>query len=317
MRWGFLGASRIGRRALAPAVLESGHTLHGVAARDVERARDFAQAFGGARAYGGYDALIDDPAIDAIYFALTNDAHVHWTIRALHAGKHVLCEKPLAMNAAEVARMLEAEQASGRMVLEAFAYRFNAQMERLAEVLRAGEVGRVIAAHVSFGAPMPDDDFRWTGALGGGALYDIGCYCLDLLRLVLAAEPVHVVATAKWRGDVDAGTAGLLTCSDGAVGQFSCSFEAARGQHLAVMGEAGALSLDWPFAHREPDLRLVVNGTAEMFGPSRPYHAMVAHFADAIAGRVRLRHPLSQSLSQARAMDALFDAARRSCAVTL
>ncbi len=203
LRWGFLGASRIGRRALGPAVQAAGHVLHAVAARDLPRARAFADAFSAPRAYGDYAALIDDPEVDAVYIALTNDVHLPWTLRALAAGKHVLCEKPLAMNAAEVAQMVAAEQASGCRVLEAFAYRFNLPVLRLQDVVRSGVLGEVVSAHVSFGATMPDEDFRWIAPLGGGALYDVGCYCVDLLRLVTGDEPARVTAFQKTRDGVD------------------------------------------------------------------------------------------------------------------
>jgi len=317
LRWGYLGASRIGRRSLAPAMRAAGQTLHAVAARDLGRAEAFAGEFGFRRAYAGYEAVLDDRDVDAVYIALTNDRHVSWAVAALAAGKHVLCEKPLALNAHEVAQMIVAAKASGRLLAEAFGYRFNPQILRLREVLASGVLGDLVSAHVSFGATLPQEDFRWSAALGGGAMYDLGCYCVDLLRLVAGAEPARVAAFRQMRGDVDAATAGLLEFPSGMLGHFSCSFAAARSQHLAVAGRDGALTLDWPIAPREPRVTLRVSDRVETFGPGDPYRGMVAHFAAAARGEVPPAYPLSYSLAQARALDALFEAGRTRAVVVL
>ena len=317
LRWGYLGASRIGRRALAPAMLDAGQTLRAVAARDLARAEAFAGEFGFRRAYGSYAALLDDRDVDAVYIALTNDRHIQWVLAALAAGKHVLCEKPLALNAGEVACMIAAAAASGRLLAEAFGYRFNPQILRLREVLASGVLGDPVSAHVSFGATLPPEDFRWSAALGGGALYDLGCYCVDLLRTVAGAEPVGVAAFHHMRGDVDASTAGILEFPSGMLGNFSCSFAAARSQHLAVAAQHGALTLDWPIAPREPRVTLRVNDRVENFGPGDPYRAMVAHFAAAARGDMPPEYPLSHSLAQARTLDALFEAGRTRSVVAL
>ena len=309
LRWGFLGASRIGRKALAPAVQAAGQILHGVAARDPARAEEFAGTFK-ANAYADYAGLLDDADIDAVYIALTNDRHLPWVLRALEAGKHVLCEKPLAMNAGEVEQMIEAEAASGRLVAEAFAYRFNRQIVRLTEILASGELGRIVSAQVTFGNTMDPSDFRWHASLGGGALYDIGCYCTDLLRLIAGAEPTAVAAFQRMQGDVDATFAAALTFPAGIQGQFNCSFASARRQNLAVLGTDAMLTIDWPFAPRELAVALRVNDRLETFGPSEPYRDMVAHFADAAMGLVRPWYPSRTSLAQAQSMDALFASAR-------
>jgi len=317
LRWGYLGASRIGRRALAPAMRDAGHTLHAVAARDVIRATAFAGEFGFRRTHDDYAALLADAEVDAVYIALTNDRHLAWVRAALEAGKHVLCEKPLALDAGEVAQMIAAATANGRLVAEAFGYRFNLQMLRLAEVLASGVLGKVVSAHVSFGATLPNGDFRWSAALGGGALYDLGCYCVDLLRVVAGAEPVRVAAFQNMRGGVDATTSGVLEFPSGMQGNFSCSFTASRSQHLAIAGTDAELTLDWPIAPREPRVTLLVNDRVETFGPSDPYRGMVEHFAAAVRGDAPPAYPLSRSLAQARALDALFAAAQTRSVVTL
>ena len=166
LRWGFLGASRIGRKALAPAMLAAGQTLVAVGARDLSRARDFADAFAAPRAYGSYAEVIADPEVQAVYIALTNEQHLPWTLAALRAGKHVLCEKPLALNAAEVSAMQQAEAETGSRVMEAYCHIFHPQFARLRSLIAEGAIGRLLALQASFVGLMPEDDFRWQPALG-------------------------------------------------------------------------------------------------------------------------------------------------------
>ncbi len=300
MRWGFLGAARIAHKALAPAVREAGHELTAVAARDLARA----EAFGAKRAYGDYASLIADPGIDAIYIALTNDQHLPWTLAALAAGKHVLCEKPLALNAAEVAQMQQAEAASGKRVMEAFCHIFAPQYDRLQTLLAQGAIGRLLGLQASFTARMAPEDFRWHREMGGGALFDLGCYCVSLMRL-LAGEPDTVSATQVQSRGVDATLAGQLHFASGATGQFLCSFEADLAQHMLLRGTEGSIALDWPISTKGRTTTLTLNGVPETFPPFDPYVAMVTHFAEGGP----FRFPLSASLAQARTLDALFAAA--------
>jgi xylose dehydrogenase (NAD/NADP) len=308
--WGFLGASHIGRSSLAAAVQSaSGHALQGVAARDLGRAQEFAAEFSVPRAYEGYQALIDDPSIDIVYNALLNDAHLPWTIRALEAGKHVLCEKPLALTAAEVAKMQDASQRTGYFVLEAFSSRFHPQIDRVHELLAGDRIGRIVALHASFSIAMSPDDNRWQKDLGGGALYDVGCYCVNMLRLVARREPQHVAAVAAMRGDVDATLAGLLDFGGGLAANFACSFTAPFSQHLTVHGENGVLGLERPFTNKGRVVTLTVDGVREEFAPVDPYRRMVEHVGRVARGEEVLRYSLEEALGQAKTLDALFRAA--------
>ena len=310
LRWGFLGAARIARSALAPAVLAAGHDIDAVAARDLHRARAFAAEFDIPRAHGSYDALIADPGVDAVYIALTNDAHLPWTLKALAAGKHVLCEKPLALDAAEVAEIRRAEGASGRRVMEAYCHIHHPQAARVREVVASGALGRLVAMHGSHTNPLSDEaNFRWSRAMGGGALLDLGCYVLSAMRLFSGLEPVQVSAAASMRGDVDGTLWAGMEFGSGVAAQLLCSFEAARSQHLELLGTGGRLALDWPCSARGRVTTLELNGVAERFAPMDPYVAMVSHFADAVAGRTAMLFPVGASLAQAEAHDALLQAA--------
>lgn len=310
LRWGFLGASRIGRSALAPAVLAAGHRLCAVGARDVGRAEAFAADFGAARAYGTYEALVEDAGVDAVYIALSNDLHLPWTLRALDAGKHVLCEKPLALTADEVALMQVAEAGSGRLVMEAFCHRFHPQFDRARTLLQDGSIGDLLCAQTHFVGGVDDPgNFRWQAGLGGGALYDLGCYGISFLRGLIGGEPVSVAARRIDRGDVDRFFAATLDFEAGVTAQVFCAFAGERQQGMHLVGSAGSLSLAWPFSTKNRETTLTCGGVAERFAPGDPYVAMVRHFAAAVAGQGAMRFGLADSLAQAQVLDRLFAAA--------
>jgi len=319
MRWGFLGASKIGASALAPAILEAGHMLHAVGARDIARARTFADRFAAPRAYGSYAELIADPEIDAVYNALTNEAHVPWSIAALQAGKHVLCEKPLALNAAEVGALQSAEQASGRRAMEAFCHVFHPQIARLTEVITAGDIGDLVAIHSWFGGNFTFDpaEFHWIPERGGGALYDLGCYCVSLTRVLAGREPDHIQSSQTLRNGVDATLAGLMQFPGELTASFTCSFDAPRTQQMTILGRRGRVQLDWPFSTKGRATHLDFGDRVESFEPMDPYVAMVAHFARATVGAEPMRYDLGWSLGQARVLDGLRGAAKQGSRVSL
>jgi len=304
MRWGFLGASRVGRRALAPAVLDSNHRLDAVAARDLARARDFADAFGAPRAYAGYADLIADPDLDAIYIALTNDAHLHWTVRALEAGKHVLCEKPLALDEAQVAIMQETECRTGHRVMEAFCHIHHPQLARVQTLLGSGAIGDLLSMQAVFGIPLTDpSDFRWDAARGGGSLLDLGTYCLSLMR-VFAGELETVSALQTLHNGIDTSFSAQLDFGR-VTGQFTCSFASVATQHLELIGTKSTLLLDWPFSTKNRETGLYLGSTAERFPAIDPYARMVGHFASMVREEVAPSYDMSWSRAQARTLDAL------------
>ncbi len=308
-RWGFLGASRIGRTALAPAISGlPGHTLAAVAARDPARAEAYAAERGFAHAHASYDSLLADPGIDAVYIALANDAHLPWTLRALEAGKPVLCEKPLALNAAEVALMRDAERGAAR-VMEAFCHIHHPQMERARDLIASGALGRVIAIQASFGATIVNpDDFRWHASQGGGALLDLGTYCVSAFRTLLGREPAGAGASRNRCGDVDLETTAQLDFGDGIAAQFTCSFDSVRHQGLQVIGSRDRLFLDWPFSTRNRVASLWLGGERTEFPMIDPYQPMVLDFTRAIETGGPMRHGIDASLRQATALDAIASA---------
>src|SRR5919107_1683599 len=185
VRWGILSTARIAQRIVDGAELAENAELVAVASRDEARGRAYAAERGIPRVHTSYDALLADPEVDAIYNPLPNSLHVEWTVRALEAGKHVLCEKPLSRRAAEVDVAFDAAERAGRLLMEAFMWRFHPQTEELARLVREGAVGELRYVRAAFGFDLPDEsNVRWLADLEGGALMDVGCYCVSGLRLV-------------------------------------------------------------------------------------------------------------------------------------
>ncbi|MFC4456419.1 Gfo/Idh/MocA family oxidoreductase [Deinococcus sonorensis] len=309
MRWGFLGASQIGR-TLAPAMRAAGETLRAVAARDTERAAVYAHAEGFDRTEPDYQALVDAPDIDVVYVALTTDAHVPWSIRALEAGKHVLCEKPLAMNAQEVAQLLAVQQRTQRQVMEAFIHPFHPQFDYVRDVVTSGQLGDLRAASAVFLSTFAkDDDFRWSRAHGGGALFDLGCYAVSALLLLLDRPAVWADAQQTRLGEVDVTTTGLLGLQGDVAATLTCSLKAAPFQQLSVTGSAARVVMARPFSSINSPTTVTVGDHLEHFAAVNPYERMVRHFAAAAQGEAPLALTLTHSLRQAQVLDALFRSA--------
>jgi D-xylose 1-dehydrogenase (NADP+, D-xylono-1,5-lactone-forming) len=261
-----------------------------IASRDPQRAQRMAARHLVPRVHPTYEALLADPEVDAVYVALSNDRHHPWTLRALAAGKHVLCEKPLALNREEGEEMAAAAQASGRLLMEAFMYRFLPRMRSLAGSLE-GHVIRHL--HTAFGFTIRDpDNYRMRAELGGGALYDVGCYCVDVARWLLG-EPDGV--SAYMRGaEVDMSTGALLHFESGATASLFASFESPEHQVLEVVTDGEVLRIEKPFGATEQ-----VN----------PYQLMLEEFAAAAVSGGPAPLPIEWSVGNLRVLDGIRSAA--------
>jgi D-xylose 1-dehydrogenase (NADP+, D-xylono-1,5-lactone-forming) len=313
VRWGFLGVGLIAREALAPAVAAAeGAVLVAAAARDQARAA----ALGPDRAYGSYEALLADDDVEAVYIALANDAHLPWTLAALRAGKHVLCEKPLGLTAGEVDEMVEAAAAAGREVVEASWYRWHPRV-RLAQ-RRLPEVGPV--AHVTAGFAFAGDltgNYRLEPERGGGALYDVGCYAVSAcLWAVDRGLPDEVVAHSRTSpSGVDLETRAVLSWDDGPDAEVHVAIDRAAGQRLVVTGEAGEVELRGePFTEMGASELWVSDGVGTERVPVPAvdaYRLMVEEVSAALRGEPGWLLPLAQSRSTAAVLDAARDSAAR------
>jgi predicted dehydrogenase len=267
-----------------------------------------------------------DPAIEAVYIALPNHLHREWTLRALEAGKHVLCEKPLALNAGEAQEMVRAARSRGLCLMEAFMYRFHPRSRRIKALIKEGAIGepRLIRASFCFRHPDPAD-IRFRREMGGGALLDVGCYGVSLSRWILGAEPVSVQAVSEiGPSGVDLTTVGILRFPEGRIGVVEACFTSALQQTFSIMGTEGAIELPHDaFIPWEKDALFRLRGVDEEEGKVEvipgvdEYQLMVEHFADAVLGNASLDFPPEESIQNMLVLDALAQAARESGPVAL
>lgn len=252
VRWGLLSTARINER-LIPAIRQTERAeVAAVASRSAEKASRYAAEWEIPRAYGAYEDLLRDPEIDAIYIPLPNSEHAEWSVRSAAAGKHVLCEKPLALTPADVDRMAEAGRTHRVVIQEAAMYRFHPQTRDVADLVAGGAIGKLRAIQCHFGFTLSHvGDIRLAPELGGGALWDIGSYPVSFSRTMVGANPVEV---AGWQALSDSGVdlsfGGQMRFRDGAVAQFSCSFEALTNWGARLIGSQGLIELDLPFQNQ-------------------------------------------------------------------
>ena len=248
--WGVLGVAKIGVEKVIPAMQRGIHSsVDAIASRDDARAKDAAAVLRIAKSYGSYEALLADPEIEAIYNPLPNELHVPWTLRALEAGKHVLCEKPIALTAQEARTLTAAAKTSGKHVAEAFMVRFHPQWRRAKEIVRSGEIGETRAIQTFFSYYLTDPNNIRNKLPGGGALYDIGCYAILTARYIFAAEPLRVVGALD-RDPImgtDRLTSGIIEFPGGRHLTFVCSTQLARHQRVTIGGSEGRVEVQIPF----------------------------------------------------------------------
>jgi xylose dehydrogenase (NAD/NADP) len=318
LRWGVISTANIGRRAVIPALQRSGNgELLAIASRSPSRARDFAASLGIPRTYGGYKALLAADDIEAVYIPLPNSLHCEWTIKAAEAGKHVLCEKPLALNAAECAAMDAAARQNGVHLMEAFMYRFHPQTEKVLALIRNGAIGppRLIQAAFTFFLSGPNN-IRLQPEMGGGSLMDVGCYCVNISRTVAGAEPVEVQAFANWgETGVDAQMAGTLRFADGLLAQFECALNMERREFYQVAGAEGHIEVPAAFLPGTADTTIYQRhgrqGTTAHTVPGvDEYQLMVEHFADGVLRDRPPRYPATEAMANMRTIEALYRSAR-------
>jgi predicted dehydrogenase len=249
LRWGLLSTARINRAVIPPIRESPRHELRAVASRDLARGRAYAQEWGISVVHDGYDALLADPDIDVVYNPLPNSLHAEWTIRAAHAGKHVLCEKPLALSVDEVDAIAAAAARAGVVVTEAFMYRHHPQTLRLKALVDDGAIGalRLVRGAFSFTLARPDDDPRRIPALGGGSLWDVGCYPVSMARYLVGREPVGVIGWQQLSSSgIDEVFAGMLDFG-GVFAQFDSGFVVPFRTHLEIVGTEGTITVPVPF----------------------------------------------------------------------
>jgi len=326
LRWGILGCARIAERVLIPAFRKTeGAELRGIAARDAGRARAWAERHAIPRAYPDYAALLADPDIDAVYIPLPNHLHAEWTIRAARAGKHVLCEKPLALDGREADRMFRTADRAGVRLFEAFMYRFHPLFEIALGLAKAGEIGEVRAVRSAFTFRIESgpEDYRWTPEMGGGALYDVGCYPVSAARTVFGAEPSSVFARARFhpKRGIDMGAALVLEFPGGRAALLDCAFDTAFQSELEIAGAEGRIMVPRAFSAKHFDVPLEIRKGDDVRTVLVPaadaYVRMIGHFQDAIRGRQAPLYGAADARGNARVLAAALRSARSGRAIRL
>ncbi|HJO03176.1 MAG TPA: Gfo/Idh/MocA family oxidoreductase [Acidobacteriota bacterium] len=323
LRWGVVSTANIGRWAVNPAIQASSNgELVAVASRTASGAKAFAATAGIPRSYGSYEALLAQEDIDAVYIPLPNSMHRKWTIRAAEHGKHVLCEKPLALTAEECAEMQAAADANGVKLMEAFMYRFHPRTAKVVEMVRSGAVGEPHVIHSAFTFRLTKpDNIRLQPELGGGALMDVGCYCVNISRTVAGSEPLEVQALAEWGpSGVDTLMAGTMRFADGLLAQFDCALTLERREAYEIAGTDGHLQVPAAFLPGTEEVQIHQHGgrgdsTTHTVEGADEYQLMVEHFADCVLDDLPLRYDAGEAAQNMRVIEALYRSARRGGAV--
>jgi D-xylose 1-dehydrogenase (NADP+, D-xylono-1,5-lactone-forming) len=320
VRFGLLSTAPINAEILAAAHESELADVVAVASRDAIRAEVYASQHGIARAYGDYGALLDDPDVDAVYVSVPNALHAEWSIRALEAGKHVLCEKPFTRHPHEVERAFDAAERAGRLLTEGLVSRHHPQADRLVELVESGAVGelRTLSAAFSFSLADPHNT-RMRPELGGGALMDVGCYCVSSLRAV-AGEPERVYAEkVGGSSGVDLRAVAALRFPGGVLARLEVGMDMPFRHELEVIGSDGSLFLADPWHAVAPVIELRRNGQVERIptGPADAFLRELENLCAAIRGEGELLLERADALGQAWALDALLRSAEEGRPISL
>ena len=328
LRWGILSTADIARTKVVPGMRKARRcSIVAIASREVGRAEAAAAELGIPRAHASYDALLADPEVDAVYVPLPNHLHAEWSIAAARAGKHVLCEKPLALTADDAQRMIEVANTEGVTLMEAFMYRLHPSWQAVAELVASGEIGRLVSVQSWF-SYFNDDatNIRNIREVGGGALFDIGCYSVNLSRLLFGAEPRHVSAALVRDpvSGVDVLASAILTFDEG-VATFTCSTRAEDDQRVHIYGTSGRISIGIPFnipPDRPTEVYVSAGGDPPVAPDTRvltfevadPYTVEAERFAAAVLDGQPAPVPPEDAVANLRVIERIFEAAEAASA---
>jgi len=319
VRWGILGTARIAREIVRGIGQSRGSVVSAVASRNRARAAGFAKEHDVPQAFGSYDELLQSPEVEAVYVPLPNSLHAEWTIRALEAGKPVLCEKPFAVSAAEARKMAASSRRTGMLLAEGFMYRFHPMYEKVFSLIESGAIGRVITIHSSFTFFLEDrGEIPASSELAGGSLMDVGCYCVNLSRMIAGSEPSRVFAFER-RTTVDDSMVGALEFENGPLAHFECSIEAGERCRVEIAGTDGEIVLENAWMPGEADAEVLLCRGGEEKRIVTPgvntYRLEVEDFVRALRTGGPLRWPAEDAIRNMAVIDALYESARTGNAV--
>lgn len=318
IRWGILGTANIARSSFLPGLRWAEGVAHAVGGRDLARTQQYAAANGIEHAWQGYDAVVADEEVDAVYIPLPNSLHAEWIVRSLEAGKAVLCEKPLCLSVAQTEAVLDVARRSPRPLWEAFVFPWRRQTHRVLDIIRSGQIGEIREIHSSFHFQLRNpEDIRLDPDLGGGATYDVGCYPTIYANMLFNLDPLEAVSMARWtsRG-VDIALQGVLDFSGERRLLMSCGMDSPQDTFTRLLGSEGEIRLTNPWhptardtleIHRGDGIETEhPNGNEPSFGPA------IAHIQGVLRGETQPEHlAIDESLPNAKAIELLLDSANR------
>lgn len=309
IRWGVLGCARIARLQVIPAIQRCAHaTLQSVASRDQGKLAEFRGRFGAFTAHASYESLIGDPLVDAIYLPLPNSMHCEWAVKAMRKGKHVLCEKPLALNAREAQEMANVARECGVLLMEAFMYRYTDRTKKVRAVLDGGALGEIRSINSTFRFFLDrKDTIKENATLGGGALFDVGCYPLNLIGMVTEDEPESVAVECEMAHGVDVNLSAVMRYPNGLLASLHCGFNAFGRMHSEIVGTNGLLLIPDTFLDDAGQLELVTGKGRALIevAASDRYAAEINDFTNAIQGHHAPALGLEESLRNMRTLERL------------
>jgi D-xylose 1-dehydrogenase (NADP+, D-xylono-1,5-lactone-forming) len=310
VRWGVLSTARINHAVIVPARESEKAEVIAVGSRDIARAEGYAREQGIARPYGSYEALLADDDVEAVYVSLPNALHVPWTIKALEAGKHVLCEKPLGRNPESVEDAFDTADREGRLLMEAFMYRHHPQTQKLEALVGSGALGELKQIRTAFTFTLDDpDDVRWRPELDGGSLLDLGCYCVNISRL-LSGEPERVYGRQRLAPTgIDVGFTGTLEFPAEVSAQFHCAFDLPAESYVDAIGTTGKARIVEPFRCNDPHVEL--NGARIDVEDVDRYLLQLENFSEATRGEAEPLLGREDAVGQAQTIAALYRAAEQ------
>lgn len=327
LRWGILSTARINRRVIPPIQRAERSQVIAVASRSLDKANELAQKWDIPLTFGSYEAMLASPKIDVVYIPLPNGMHYEWAVKASQAGKHILCEKPLALTVAEVDEMTRAAQENGVVLLEAVMYQTHPQLAKLKSVIQEGLIGNVklIQANFSFTLPDRPENFRLNKALGGGSLWDVGCYPVTFTNAIVGGPPGEVSAYQQTDANgVDVIFAAQMKYSNGIIAQFTCGFQTAYRVGAEVIGDKGTIRIPQPW---QPDTDNKTSGLihiapddTQTIIPTEvidPYFCQIQAMERAILDDVAAPYTLAQSRINIATINALYEAAEREAVIKI
>ena len=327
IRWGILSTAKIGIKKVVPAIQNASNCeVVAISSRKLEKAEQAAKTLGIPKAVPSYDAILNDPEVDAVYNPLPNHLHVPWTIKALKAGKHVLCEKPIGMNVQEAELLAkEIKKHPGLKVMEAFMYRFHPQWIKTKSLIDSGAIGEVKTIHTHFSYNNPDpNNIRNILEIGGGGLMDIGCYCISFPRYILTKEPKRVVGIMDRDPEMktDRLTSGILDFSNGVTSLFTCSTQLMPFQRTQILGTSGRIEVEIPVNAPPDQVVKIYLWTKEKmeeieFPAVDQYQAQAEAFAKAIHSDEEVPTSFEDAVNNMKVIDAIVESAKNDAWVRL